>query len=77
MDTKKFTNKPAPTLRELYPELNKEQLKQAEENMLQYIELSLRMYKRIRSDPKAYAQFKALTSSGGKPKIDSKESNLP
>lgn len=77
MDKKKFTNNRAPTIGELYPELSEEQLKVAEENMLQYIELSLRMYERIRSDPKAYAQFKALTSSGGKPKIDSKESNLP
>ena len=49
------------TVRDLYPHLTDEQLKEAEENFRRYIELSVRMYRRIRANPEAYAQFKALT----------------
>lgn len=52
-----------PTIRELYPGLNEEQLKEAEENLERYVELALRIYDRIRSDPTAYAEFLALTAS--------------
>ncbi|MDA2938742.1 hypothetical protein MYX75_10835 [Acidobacteria bacterium AH-259-A15] len=50
------------TIRDLYPQLDEEQLKEAEENLDRYIELALRMYERIRLDPEAYRQFKALTA---------------
>lgn len=39
-----------------------EQLKEAEENLDQYFEHGLRMYERIKGDPEAYAEFKALTA---------------
>ena len=51
------------TLRELYPHLTEEQLEEAEENIEGYLEVVLRMYERIRNDPVAYAEFKALTAS--------------
>ena len=54
-------------IRDLYPRLNEEELKEAEENLKQYVELELRVYERILADPEAYARFKALTvSSSGR-----------
>lgn len=50
------------TICALYPHLDKEQLQEAEENLKRYVELSLRIYERIRNDPEAYAHFKVLTS---------------
>jgi hypothetical protein len=38
------------TMRDLYPHLNEEQLKEAEENFRRYLEIALRIYERIRSD---------------------------
>ena len=51
------------TIRDLYPHLTDEELREAEENMEKYLELELRMYERIFADPEAYARFKALTAS--------------
>lgn len=51
------------TIRDLYPRLNEEQLKEAEENLERYLELVLRIYDRIQKDPRAYSAFKALTAS--------------
>jgi len=51
------------TIRDLYPHLNDEQLKEAEENLGRYLEVTLRVYDRIRQDPDAYARFKTLTGS--------------
>jgi len=51
------------SIRDLYPHLNDEQLKEAEENLNRYLELALRMYDRIRQDPEAYVRFKTLTDS--------------
>ena len=50
-------------IRDLYPRLNEEELKEAEENLKQCVELELRVYERILADPEAYARFKALTAS--------------
>ena len=52
------------SVRDLYPHLNDEQLKEAEENLERYLELALRIYDRIRQDPDAYARFKTLTARG-------------
>lgn len=41
---------PAPTLRDIYPDLTEEQLKQAEENLDRYLALVLRIYERLRSE---------------------------
>ena len=63
------------TIRDLYPCLTDEQLKEAEENLERYLELALRMYDRIRSDPEAYSQFRALTPSRHTATIDVERSN--
>jgi hypothetical protein len=50
-----------PTIRDLYPEFSDDELKDAEEHILRYLEITLQIYERISSDPEAYARFKALT----------------
>lgn len=47
------------TIRGLYPELSDEELQETEENLTRYVELTLRVYERIRQDPEAYARFQA------------------
>jgi hypothetical protein len=49
------------TVRDLYPSLNDEQLREAEENLGRYVELVLRIYERIRHDGAANATLKNLT----------------
>lgn len=51
------------TVRDLYPHLTDEQLKEADYNLNRYLEHALRMFERLRADPEAYARFKALTAS--------------
>jgi hypothetical protein len=53
--------KPAPTIRDLYPDFTDEQLAEAEDNLEQYLLLMLRIYERIHGDPESYARFRALT----------------
>jgi hypothetical protein len=52
-----------PTIRDLYPSLSDEQLKEAEENLKLYLEACLRVYERVCADPKEYERFKALTEA--------------
>lgn len=68
----------APSLRELYPNLTDEQLEEAEANLIADVQLTLRMYERIRNDPESYQQFRALTAgtqngSLGAPQFDPPE----
>jgi len=63
------------TIRDLYPHLNEEQLKEAEDNLERYLELVLRIYERIQKDPQAYSAFKALTASRQNPMMKDKRSN--
>jgi hypothetical protein len=63
MENKELRKDGTITIRDLYPHLNDEQLKEAEENLDRYLELALRIYDRIRQDPDAYDQFKTLTDS--------------
>jgi hypothetical protein len=58
-------NKPASTLRDLYPTLTDEQLREAEENLDQYLNLAWRIYDRLISDPETYAQWRTLIGTGG------------
>lgn len=51
----------APTIRDLYPDLTESELTIAGDNLEQYLLLMLRIFERIQSDPKSYAQFRALT----------------
>jgi len=53
--------KPLPSVRDLYPSLSDDQAKEAEENLERYLELLLRIYERLQSDPDAYARFRTLT----------------
>lgn len=58
--------------------MSEEELKEAEENLDRYLELTLRVFLRIKADPKEYARFKALTDDGrrltmkdkGRPDLD-------
>ena len=65
------------TIRGLYPNLSEDQLNEAEEILERYIELAVRMYKRIKADPEAYAQFIALTDERRASTIKAKQSNHP
>ena len=47
------------TIRDLYHELSDEELQETEEHLTRYVELTLRVYERIRQDPEAYARFRA------------------
>jgi len=57
--------KTGPNIRELYPHLNDDQFQAAEENLGHYLENALRIYDRISSDPKTYAQLRALFRPDG------------
>lgn len=61
MEEKKST----PTIRELYPSLAADDLREAEENLEQYLCLALRIYERIIADQDAYAQLRALIGTSG------------
>jgi len=51
----------ASDLAAIYPDLTPHRLQEAEENLEAYIEHTLVMYERIRQDPEAYRQLRALT----------------
>lgn len=59
MNPPSSANPAAPSLRDLYPEMNEAELRQAEENLERYLALVLRIFDRVRGDPQAYAQLKA------------------
>ena len=50
------------TIEELHPSYTEAELRQAEQDWLEYLQLLLRIYKRIIADPAQYARFKALTA---------------
>jgi hypothetical protein len=50
-------------LRQLYPHLSDSQLKEANENLRQYVALALRVFERLELDVEAWARFEALTAS--------------
>lgn len=68
--TNKTSQLPDITIKDLYPHLNDEELKEAEDNLDRYVELVLRIYERVESDPNAYAQFKALTALRPAPRLE-------
>ena len=51
----------SPSIRDLYPQLSDEDLRNAEERFDRYIALVLRIYERLCSDPDAYQRFEDLT----------------
>ena len=52
--------KEPPTIKDLYPHMNDEELRIAEYNLRQYLALTLRIHERICADPVEYAKFKKL-----------------
>ncbi len=58
---KETSKRPKLTIHDLYPHFNDQELKKAEENFRHYLELTARIYDRIRQAPDAYAQFRTLT----------------
>jgi hypothetical protein len=71
------SEKEAISLHDLYPQLNEEELREAEENLRLYLALTLRIFERIQSDPEAYSRFKALTASGQDPRMGGERSSPP
>lgn len=67
--------KTIPTIRDLYPHLNEEELKEVEETLDEYLEISVRIYRRIKADPVAYAKFKTLTAEWEKTRMEVQRSN--
>lgn len=67
---------PKPTIQDLYPLLSGAALKEAEENLDQYLESTLRLYERISADPVAYERFHAaLTARRNRSTMDDGRSN--
>jgi len=64
-----------PSIADLYPRLDKDQLKEAEGTLARYLELVLRIFERIEADPVAYQCFKSLTASKPHPRINHQRSN--
>lgn len=65
------------TVKELYPNLNEEELEEAEDTLDRYIDLAVRMYKRIKADPEAHAEFIALTDERRASRMKTTPSNMP
>ena len=63
MDINKRDNSGEVTIKDLYPHLNDDQQREAEENLNRYVALVLRVYERIRTDAAAYKRLKRLTES--------------
>ncbi len=62
MANRTFDQKNEITIRDLYPDLNEEQLKEAEDNLERYLDLVLRIYERIVNDQHDYSAFRTLTA---------------
>jgi hypothetical protein len=71
--TNENNSKREPSLAELYPNLTPEELVKAEENLDRYLQIVLRIYKRIKADPEEYARFRALTDSDSCPTMNIKD----
>lgn len=63
MDKSNSSKKVASIIRNLYPQLHENQVQEAEENLINFLEVVLEIYEDIRSDPQTYAQLKTLTAS--------------
>jgi hypothetical protein len=72
MSEENHSNKPSPHIADLYPDLNEEELLEAEENLDRYLELALRIFSRVKSNPEEYARFKSLTDKRAQSKMKDK-----
>lgn len=66
-----------PHISEVFPTLPVEKYDEAVANIRAYLELALRVYERIRSDPTEYARFKTLTRERGARNIQDVDSTNP
>lgn len=69
------TTAQSPTLRDLYPDLNGEELASAAETLDRYIDLVARIAERIAGDPEAPDRFRMLTQGPGTPTMTSASTN--
>jgi len=60
-----MTAEVAPTIHELYPGLDQEQAAKAEENLEHYLDLILRIFGHLESNPVRYPQASTLTEKTG------------
>ncbi len=65
------------TIADLYPHLSDEQLQEAEENLIRYVQLALQIYERIREDLELYAKFRHLTASKSHPSMHGTKADPP
>ena len=62
------------TIRDLFPDFDEAQLREAEGRVRDYLAFTVRMYDRIRSDLEAYARFKILTAERHRCSMDNEGS---
>ena len=60
------------TIRDLFPHFNEEQLKLAEGQLQDYLEVTIKIYEDLLQNPEAYRRFKALTAERKANRIQSK-----
>ena len=60
------------TIKQLYPELNEQQLQEAEENITAYLGLILRIFQRLEQDQSGIAELGALTEQNSLPRFMAK-----
>jgi hypothetical protein len=53
----------APDFRAVYPDLSDKELFEVKQRLSDYVALVISFYEYLKSDPEAYARFKALTTS--------------
>lgn len=68
-------NHDGPTIDELYPDLDEERRQEARENLDRHFSLTLRIYERVRSDPAAYEEFKRLTESRRRARMEERSNH--
>jgi hypothetical protein len=65
----------APTIRDLYPDLTDEELKEARENLSRFVALTLRIFERISAAADTKAHTETLTDQESFPTVKSERSN--
>jgi len=63
MDNSRTDNKTQISIAAPYPDLQEDQLVQAEDVLIRYVESTLKVYERIVADPDAYMRFKDILAS--------------
>jgi hypothetical protein len=59
---KEKTESPVPTIHDLFPNFNEEELRRAEEKLTRYAALLQRIWDGIRNDPERLSEFERLTA---------------